>query len=141
MERFHITVRVFLWAGIKITKFSIFTKCEYANKRELWLSAPLIEIPCYMLCFWFSMLFLLQSSVGKFILFLVLAKRGKGNALFVFLLAYALGEKQNVHFPLWWTFSFVFETTLKECKTTLQSLNSAMLQYKITSKKLNPAMQ
>ena len=90
--------RVFLWAGIKITKFPIFTKSEYANKRVLWLSAPLIEIPCYMLCFLSESSLFVVVGVGKFILFLALAKRGKGNALFVFLLVKALDEKQNVHF-------------------------------------------
>ena len=84
-----LTVRVFLWAGIKITKFSIYTKSEYANKRVLWLSTPLIEIPCYMLCFLSESSLFVVVGVGKFILFLALAKRGKGNALFVFLLVKA----------------------------------------------------
>ena len=52
--------------------------------------------------------------------FLALAKRGKGNALFVFLLVKSVGQKQNVHFPLWWTCSFVFLATKQECKTTSQ---------------------
>ena len=29
-------------------------------------------------------------------------------------------EKQNVHFPLRWAFSFVFLVTTEECKTTMQ---------------------
>jgi hypothetical protein len=40
--------------------------------------------------------------------FLALAKRGKGNALFVFSLVEALDKIQNVHFPLRRAFFFVF---------------------------------
>lgn len=61
-----------------------------------------------MLCFLFRLFVNMQDRWGKFILFLALAKRGKGNALFVFFVGKALDKKQNVLFPLWWTFSFIF---------------------------------
>ncbi len=104
---FATTVRVFLWAGIKITKFSIFTKSEYANKRVLWLSTPLIEIPCYMLCFLSESSLFVVVGVGKFILFLALAKRGQGEALPTFWPARGDGEMWDVLFPMRWPYSSV----------------------------------
>ena len=80
--------------------------CE--NLQRKGTLPPLLQNRCYMLCFLFSVVVNMQERRGKFILFLALAKNGKGNALFVFSLAEALGKIQNVHFPLRWTCFFVF---------------------------------
>ena len=52
-----------------------------------YIQPRLLAIPCYMLCFLFGVFVDMQDRWGKFILFLALAERGKGNALFVFSLA------------------------------------------------------
>ena len=60
------------------------------------------------------------GEVREIYSFFCVGKKREGKCSFCFFVGKALGEKQNVHFPLRWAFSFVFLVTTEECKTTMQ---------------------
>ena len=70
-----------------------------SDPTKLWLLYAVLFIQC--VCKY-------AGEMREIYSFLALAKRGKGNALFVFSLVEALDKIQNVHFPLRRAFFFVF---------------------------------
>mgnify|MGYP003461277231 CR=1 FL=1 len=112
--------------------------CE--NLQRKGTLPPLLQNRCYMLCFLFSVVVNMQERRGKFILFLALAKNGKGNALFVFSLAEALGKIQNVHFPLRWTCFFVLFRISQECKFWTEEYCLQTEEYKFQTLQYNIQM-
>ena len=59
-----------------------------------------------MMCFLCGVFVNMRISVGKFILFLALAKGGKGKALLQTWLLVLVQRSANVLFPLRWVFEF-----------------------------------